>query len=218
MPEHRLAVTRTARYFTDEPAGDLREVWFVLHGYGQRADAFLRAFAPIQDGHRLFVAPEALSRFYLPGHQTVGASWMTKAMREAEIDDYVAFLDAVAADVFARHDRAGVRLVVLGFSQGTATASRWALLGHARPDRLVLWAGDVAHDLDLDAHREALTRLGLTFVLGSDDEYLTPERLVQQEATLIEHSIPYRLVPFSGGHHLKSAVLQTLADGLNVER
>ncbi|MDX1546498.1 MAG: esterase [Rhodothermales bacterium] len=210
MESHSLAVTRTARFVTLGPTrGALQEVWFVLHGYGQRASVFARAFEPIRAPHRLIVAPEALSRFYLPGHQRVGASWMTKEDRENEITDYVAYLDAVRDHLLG--GREGVRTVLLGFSQGGTTASRWAALGATAPDRLILWGGEIAHDLDLDAHRERLSRLGLTFVIGSDDEYITPERLVAQETRLIEHSIPYRLVPYAGGHQIETDVLHALA-------
>ena len=214
MPEHPIPVTRSARYYTLDPTGEVREVWFVLHGYGQRAADFLESFEAIQNDHRLIVAPEALSRFYLKDHKQVGASWMTREDREAEISDYVAYLDAVYDRVVSGLDRNRVRVVVLGFSQGGTTASRWAVLGQSAIDRLILWAGDVAHDLDLDAHHAALSRLGLTFVVGSEDTYITPERLVAQETLLIEHSIPYRLIPFSGGHHLKTNVLQSLAEGI----
>lgn len=214
MPEHRMPVTRSARYYTLDPIGEVREVWFVLHGYGQRAADFIQPFEAIQNDHRLFVAPEALSRFYLKDQEHVGASWMTREDREAEIADYVAYLDAVYDQIVAGLDRSLVRVVALGFSQGGTTASRWAVLGQSAVDRLILWAGDLAHDLDLDAHHDVLCRLGLTFVVGSEDSYITPERLVAQETLLIEHSIPYRLIPFSGGHHLKSNVLHTLAEGI----
>ncbi len=63
---HSLVVPRTARYYTLGPThGFPRELWFVCHGYGQLAERFLRQFAPLDDGTRLIVAPEALSRFYL---------------------------------------------------------------------------------------------------------------------------------------------------------
>ena len=81
MQEHHFSTPRTARYYTLDPAEAVREVWFVLHGYGQLAGAFLRHFERLQDGARLFIAPEALSRYYLPGHQRVGASWMTREDR-----------------------------------------------------------------------------------------------------------------------------------------
>ncbi|NIP78275.1 MAG: phospholipase, partial [Gemmatimonadetes bacterium] len=87
-----------------------REVWFVLHGYGQLAERFVRRFDAlpgVRDGMRAVVAPEALSRFYVEEEVTgphgpesrVGATWMTRADREHEIRDYVEYLDRVAAAV-----------------------------------------------------------------------------------------------------------------------
>lgn len=211
MHEHHLSIQRTARYYTLDPTAEVREVWFVLHGYGELAGDFLRHFEVIHNEHRLIVAPEALSRFYLRGHQDVGASWMTKEDRLTEIEDYLAYLDAVYDRVFESIDRSNVAVHVLGFSQGAATASRWATLGRVTARRLILWAGNFAHDLDLAAHAETLRRLNLTFVVGGQDEFVTPERLTELETLLIELSIPYRLRPFNGAHRLDAETLKVLA-------
>ena len=150
-----------SRYFTiGRPE---REVWFVLHGYGQLAARFLSRFEPIDDGTRLIVAPEGLSRFYLtedPAERRVGASWMTREDRITEIEDYVRYLDAVYADVV----RSAISVTVLGFSQGATTACRWAALGTSKIDRLIVWGGEVAADVDM---RRALR---LALVYGSRDE------------------------------------------------
>src|SRR5207245_11611792 len=150
LQEHHLSVTRTARYFTlGESSPGVAEVWFVCHGYGQRARRFLPLFEPRADGTRLLVAPEALSRFYLEDttvparERKVGATWMTREDRLSEIDDYVRYLDALHAEVFARVERGAVTLHLLGCSQGTATACRWAARGAARVDRLLRRAGGV---------------------------------------------------------------------------
>src|SRR5712691_10353388 len=99
---HSIEVRRTARYFTLGPThGFPRELWIVCHGYGQLANRFLSHFSPLDDGTRLVVAPEGLSRFYvdpLSERRTqsvprIGASWMTKEARQSEIDDYIAYLD-----------------------------------------------------------------------------------------------------------------------------
>ena len=212
MQEHTFAARRTARYYTLDPADDVREVWFVLHGYGELAIHFIRHFEVIADDHRLVVAPEALSRFYLPGHQRVGASWMTRENRLTEIDDYLAYLDTVYSRLFESLDRSRVTVHVLGFSQGAATASRWTTLGHIDADRLILWAGDLAHDLDLTIHAETLRRLTLTLVIGTDDELIPPKRLAELEALLIQHSIPYRLRPFKGTHRIDAETLAMLTE------
>src|SRR2546425_9676771 len=88
----------------------------VCHGSGQLAARSLRHFEPLADGTRLVVAPEALSRFYLEDttvpakERKVGATWMTRENRLSEIDDYVRYLDALHAEVFARVARGAVTL------------------------------------------------------------------------------------------------------------
>jgi predicted esterase len=211
MQEHHIGVRRTARYCTLDPDGEPREVWFVLHGYGQLAPYFIRHFDAIQNGRRLIVAPEALSRYYLPGHKHVGASWMTREDRLAEIDDYLAYLDALHDQIFERVDRSRVTVHVLGFSQGGATASRWATLGRVDADRLILWASELASDLDLTAHAESLRRRKLTLVVGTDDEFVTPTRRAEMEVLLAEHNIPYRLHSFTGTHTMDAETLKLLA-------
>ncbi len=105
--EHHVAVERSARYHTLGKAhGDVSEVWFVLHGYGQLAGEFIRYFADLDDGSRLIVAPEALNRFYTvsvtsapAAERSVGATWMTREDRERDIADYVAYLERLHATV-----------------------------------------------------------------------------------------------------------------------
>jgi predicted esterase len=217
MQEHRVTVARSARYFTlggPEP----REVWFACHGYGQLAARFLEKLRVLDDGGRYLVAPEGLSRFYLtesPTERRVGATWMTREDRLAEIADYVRYLDAVYDDTFARLDRARVTVHALGFSQGAATVSRWTAMGKARVDRLVLWGGEFPPDLDLTRADVAgrLRAARLTLVYGRSDEYITPKVLAGVTERLGAHDIPYRDIPFAGGHELNPGVLRQLAAG-----
>ena len=215
MQEHHLSVTRTARYFTMGASGDeVREVWFVLHGYGQLAAFFIRHFKPLDEGHRLFVAPEGLSRFYLQnGLGRVGATWMTREDRLHEIDDYVRYLDDLYDTILASGIPDEVTVHLLAFSQGCATATRWAGLGKARFDRVTLWAGEIAHDLDLDAHGEPLRQADVTLVVGTEDEYINADRLAKAQAHLDAHAIGHRLLTFPGPHRLDAATLQELASG-----
>lgn len=221
MHEHALAVYRTARYFAlGEGPRPIDEVWIVCHGYGQHPARFLRPFRALEAPHRLIVAPEGLSRFYLEAvaapHRHVGASWMTRENREAEIDDYVRFIDSVYADVLHRAGLVRARLVVLGFSQGGATATRWLArspaLGDPPADRLILWGSGLPHDLALETHGGWLGRARLTLVAGTDDAWATPERVAEQERLLRAHGIPYETIGFEGGHRLDEGVLRRLAE------
>lgn len=214
MQEYRITVSRMARYFTTGRPD--REVWFVLHGYGQLAERFLRHFESLDDGTRLIVAPEGLSRFYLtesPSERRVGASWMTREDRLTEIEDYVRYLDAVYADVLSLVDRSVVKVRVLGFSQGATTACRWVTMGAARVEHLIVWGGEVPPDLDLTREPAVgrLRALRLSLVYGSRDEFFTPKVVAATEGRLHEHGIPHELVPFVGGHEIDASVLNQLA-------
>ena len=155
----------------------MRDLWYVLHGYGQLAAPFLEDLRAIDDGSRLIVAPEALSRFYdgdLPARlhkdAKVGASWMTREDREAEIADYVAYLDAVHQSIArpARRRASASRSTVLGFSQGGATAARWVAGGRVNAARLVVWGSQFPPELDLADPGAPLRRAETVLVIGID--------------------------------------------------
>jgi predicted esterase len=212
--EHHVAIRKTARYHTlGEADAAVRQVWFVLHGHGQLAGYFLRDFTRLADGTRLIVAPEALNRFYLEpahwksaGEARVGATWMTREDRLAEIDDYVAYLDTLHDQVFATLDRAAVRVVVLGFSQGVATAFRWACGGRVRADAFVAWAGAIPPELDREA-LAPLERARVIRVLGDRDEIATPEAVATENERAARLGLTAELVRFGGGHELNADVL-----------
>src|SRR5213592_4855812 len=216
MHEHHLSVSRTARYFTlGEGSAAVAEVWFACHGYGQLAARFLEKLRVLDDGRRYLVAPEGLSRFYLsesPTERRVGVSWMTREDRLAEIEDYVRYLDAVYADVFGSLDRAQVTVHALGFSQGAPTVSRWAAMGKAKIDRLILWGGEFPPDLDLtlDTVANRLRAARMTLVYGRSDEYITPKVVSGIVERLRQHEIRYEEIPFDGGHELNEAALRRL--------
>jgi predicted esterase len=219
MREHHLRVPRTARYYVaGEPTAASRDIWFVCHGYGQLARLFLRHFEPLAVGDRVVVAPEALNRFYLEdpegGHKNarVGATWMTREDRSAEIADYVGYLDAVYDDILAATAPTSPRIIVLGFSQGVATACRWAVTGRVQPARLVLWAERLPHDLDVRAHKERLRAIGVTIVVGLDDGWVSREAVAEHEALLAAEGIPVSVITFQGGHRMDADTLRVLAE------
>jgi predicted esterase len=219
--QRHLTVSRSARYaIMGSLEEELTEVWVVCHGHGQLAGRFLSRFQPIERSDRLFVAPEALSRYYLappkagphPADAPVGASWMTSEDREFEIADYVSYLDQLHDEIFSIVNRGSVRLWVLGFSQGTATAARWIARGQVEPDRVVLWSGLLPPELDREGAARLVRRSPLTIVVGREDEFATPERVAEQGMRLKTLDVPYTTMRFDGGHEITSDALMRLTE------
>ena len=215
-----ISVPRSARYSQlGEIGAATREIWIVCHGYAQLAARFVRRFEPIASPDRVIVAPEALSRFYTeraPGeHSTesqVGASWMTAEDREAEIADYIRYLDALANAVLSPLQRSGVRLVALGFSQGTATVARWIANGVTKPDQVILWAGGTPPELDAAGAGRLAAGSPLIVVAAKRDEFIPKERTAAEVARIGNFGLRYELIEFDGTHDIDPATLRAIAD------
>ena len=217
-----IVTRRSARFYVLGGRDDGRapaELWVVLHGYGQLARRFVRHFRDVAGPDRMIVAPEALNRFYVAGpadvrshaEVPVGATWMTREDRDREIDDQRAYLDAVLDAVRTPWTAdPAPRLVVLGFSQGVATAVRWVARAAATPDRVIAWAGSLPQELDADTARRALAGR-LTLVAGRADELLAPARLEAERARLATLGLEAPLVWYDGGHTIDGPTLSRLA-------
>jgi predicted esterase len=221
VTEHHLTVKRTARYCTlGDASAAVADVWMVCHGFAQLARTFVEEFRAIARPERLIVAPEALNRFYLNrdggragASARVGASWMTREDRLAEIDDYVRYLDDLYREVVAAQAPGRkVRLTALGYSQGTATVARWLVHGTAPIDRVILWAGLLPPEIDpAGAARAKLASTDLCLVVGARDEMLTAEQVQAERSVLERAGVPCRFVEFEGGHRMDRSVLEGLA-------
>lgn len=190
-----------------------RQVWFVLHGYGQLAPYFIRKFQVLEEQGIVVIAPEGLSRFYLDTAQPtgratdrVGATWMTKESRLTDIGNYIRYLNAIY-DTEIHHP---IPVTVLGFSQGAATASRWAADGHVKCHRLVLWAGLLPPDMALDAARDIYQRMDTVFVYGLQDPFLTDSRFQEMASLSQQLGIAPRTITFDGKHEIDSPTLLSL--------
>src|SRR5688572_13469895 len=181
MKAFHLPVTRTANiYQLGEFSAETATLWIVCHGYGQRADYFLRHFQVLDTGKNVVVAPEALSKFYRQGFTgNVGASWMTKYGREAEIHDYVSYLTQLF-DSLKRDLPENLKINSLGFSQGGATVCRWLADSEIPCTRLILWSAAFPEDMNLDFSAEKLKQTNIVMVAGTEDELLQKDMPARQ--------------------------------------
>jgi len=212
MIEKHISFNFEGRYFSiggNAKENILTEIWFVLHGQGQLANYFLEKFRPLAQDNRKIIAPEGLSRYYLQGFSgRVGASWMTRENRLKDINNYLNFLTSVYNKEVPKD--IDIKITLLGFSQGAATASRWALTDSINIQHLILWAGIFPPDLDLPKGQEKFKNLKISNVYGDRDEYLNNDRLAEQAQVANKLGVSYSKIVFQGGHQIDEDALLRL--------
>tara|TARA_B100000809_G_scaffold261711_1_gene311117 strand:- start:447 stop:1073 length:627 start_codon:yes stop_codon:yes gene_type:complete len=205
---NKIKISKTAKYVTYGNPERATTVLFALHGYGQLVEFFIRKFHVLDSENIFIVAPEGLHRFYLKGSSgRVGASWMTKEERESDIQDYVTYLDQIWNDINLEHTFD--KRVLLGFSQGGSTASRWHSFGSYNANEFILWAAvfpnDMVNNNLLNYHNS-----NNYFVVGKQDEYYTEDKINEHFQILEAKNIPFKLVKFEGNHNIDSETLLNL--------
>lgn len=197
--KNSLKTTRTARYFT---LGRLDEttkiIWFVFHGYAQTADHLLESLQELHDPNTFIIAPEGLSRFYWKDFSSNPvASWMTKLDRESDIEDNQAYLNKLykSFDI----DENEIQVNFLGFSQGTATMSRWIALDEIKSNKIVFYAGRVAHDIDLSKSKN-FKKADLIFIYGKQDRFISEENVSQLIDRFTKNGLDLKVYDFEGKH------------------
>jgi predicted esterase len=213
-----LTISYKAPYVTwSTLSAQTRLCWLVLHGYGQLASFFIKKFEVLNPDEHYVVAPQGLSKFYLEGFSgRVGATWMTRENRLTDIDNYIAYLDAIfAAELDQLPDACA--LVVLGFSQGAATLSRWLQVARPSVRAVVLWAGELAPEVQalIDDYWQAQH---LIFIHGTQDELVSRELVDKHLEKLAHINLQAEFISYNGGHKVDTGVVKQLAEKLTKNR
>jgi predicted esterase len=210
MQEHHFVTQRTARYFTiGEFSVNTKTVWLACHGYGQLAGEFIKELQPLAADDAVIVAPEALSRFYTKGFfGTVGATWMTKEDRLAEIDDYVHYLQSLY-ELISGKIASSARVNVMGFSQGCSTVCRWIARKAPALGSLWLCSGSIPDDMDYSLFSKAI-RYPAHYIMGDDDPFIGARDREAAAQRIKEHRVPVEMHTFHGGHDLNLALIKSL--------
>lgn len=203
--EQQLISKKTFRYFTKGNIEKAKYLLIVLHGYGQLAEYFIKKFENLSEDY-FIVAPEGMHRFYLKGSSgRVGASWMTKEARETDISDNLNWLNELYTQI--NSEKKFDQKIVLGFSQGGATAARWI---NERKDitSFILWASVFPPDLLIGNEIINSEKRSNHFVLGNEDEYFTKEQ--QSECLSFFTQNNYKTHVFNGKHTIDNQILKTI--------
>jgi predicted esterase len=203
--KHLLQSEKTFRYFTQGNILNAKKLIYVLHGYGQLAEFFLRNFKEL-DSDYYVVAPEGMHRFYLHGNSgRVGASWMTKEARDQDIHDTLQWLNKLDHKICAQTTTFEHK-IILGFSQGGATAARWNSVGKIKANTFISWASVFPPDLDNTISDRLKGKQHNYFILGKDDEYFTDD----ERENILEYykQKNFKTIVFEGKHVINMDALK----------
>ena len=196
-----IQISKKCRYST---YGDVhaKKLIFVLHGYGQLSDYFIRKFEILSDLGFYIVAPEATHRFYLRETSgRVGASWMTKEWRETDIIENFSYLETLYDNLNTQNYET---ITILGFSQGGSTAARWVFNTEKRVNQLILWASSFPVDIDYTEKKHLIKK----FVIGLQDQFFSPENLL--ETIDFYKKINFSIFQYHGKHDIDEKTLLLL--------
>ncbi|MGJ3235068.1 alpha/beta hydrolase [Marivirga sp.] len=189
-------------YQSGSISSSTKEIWFVLHGYGQLPQYFIRKFKQISNEERIVIAPGGLSRFYLEGFSgRVGSTWMTKEERLLDIENYINYLNSVAPEVLNSAPK-DVRITLLGFSQGSATVCRWIEKLDFPFEKLILHSGAFPPDIDFSGLGNKLKNKRVYMLRGTYDEFINEERTKEQQALINKLNVKVNQIEFEGKHDI----------------
>lgn len=193
---HAIFTAVHGRYLTSMPASPPAGLLVGFHGQGETAAIeldHLRAMA----GPRpwLLVSVQALNRYYTRKGDVV-AAWMTREDRELAIQDNIAYVGSVVAEVLARDPLPSPRIVYSGFSQGVAMAYRAAALAGHPCHGLIILAGDIPPDVLPHASRLPPVLIGR----GLGEEWYTEEKAAADREALTRSGVQLAEHVFDDGH------------------
>ncbi len=183
------------RYVLDPVAGEPAGLLVGFHGQSETAAIELEHLRAIR-GSRAWtlLSVQGLHRYYTRRGDVV-AAWMTREDRDLAIADNIAYVRAVLDQVSGDGPRPR-RIVVCGFSQGTAMAYRTAAFSGWPVDGLVILAGDLPPDVAPHA-------AGLPPVLigrGAQEEWYTAEKSAPDLERLRAAGVRVEEHVFDAGH------------------
>jgi predicted esterase len=209
----RLSIPTTGYYCFSPGAQPKAPAIFALHGFAQTALDF-------HDHLRKLIPPEwavvALQGFHqIPSRRdrSVTFSWMSSYEKADNIARNHDFLNKVQDSLVEKGTIDPHRTVVLGFSQGSSVAYRWA---QAHPDRvggIVSICADLPPDVAADL--DPISRLPV-FLLYAEQDRFFPVAIPEQAVQALAHAnVRVRSIRFEGDHRVPSILASELPSWLN---
>ena len=211
MTSRRVSYQHTNSYETlNSLTSKTKNVWLVFHGMGYLSRYFLKYFKHLNEDENYIIAPQAPSKYYQgTDFKHVGASWLTREDTLNETQNIMNYTDAVVAAEKIDPDK----LILMGYSQGVSIACRWMARNQVQPKSLVLHSGGIPIELKAEQFEYLSASTPVHYIYGDKDQYITPERVVEQSERgemLFDKRLSVHT--FAGIHEVNTQMLQNLAN------
>jgi predicted esterase len=204
MQKNYIQVQKTARYFTIGELGNQTQyIWLIIHGYAQTAESFISKFKELGSNH-FIIAPEGLNKFYSRGFTgSPVASWMTSLERESEIEDYCNYLETLV-QTLKISDYSHCKIIVLGFSQGVSTQTRFINSSSLLPDYLIMVAGEIAKEYQ-EVLPDKIASLKSLYLVGNEEKIISEEKNTAMQKLLEKANCSFET--FTGKHEVNESTI-----------
>jgi len=207
--EKEIDYTSTNSYSTlNELTLKTKNIWFVCHGMGYLSRYFLKYFKRLNAEENYIIAPQAPSKYYIQPKMHIGANWLTRDNTKTGINNIMSYFDAVLEAENIPSDK---NLIVFGYSQGVSVAMRYLAKRQLPCDQLVLHSGGIPKELQADDFKYLLKNTKVTFIYGTEDEYLDKDRIeieTKRGHKLFDNKAI--IMPFEGKHVVNVDLLNGL--------
>ena len=195
-----------------EQAGDRPPVLLLaLHGWGQSCRSFMRRFAALRNRNIIVVTPQAPHQFYLDAQtKKVGFNWLTIYDRQQSILDVNGYLLRLIEHLDNQPAIYFDRVVLLGFSQGSSMAYRFAISGLYPIAGLISCCSDLPADV-VQGLSEA-KRFPVLLAHGSEDTLVPEQQITDAMESLTAAKFPYEGFRFRGGHEITPELVEKVGD------
>lgn len=175
-----------------------------LHGFGQTATDFLSITRKMAGAEPAVLAPQGFNQLWERSTRTITFSWLTAFERDDNVRRNNQFLDRVLDAAIAEGTVDPEAIFLLGFSQGSSVAYRYAAARPGRVRGIVSACADLPPDVEADLERLAGTSVLVAY--GLHDPIFPQEKPLHAAEALRAGGIDVELVSFDRGHVIPSSL------------
>lgn len=216
QPEKEVSYKTTNTYTVkNHYNNNTKNIWVACHGLGYLGRFFANYFKSLDPQENYVIVPQAPSKYYQgKDFKHVGASWLTRENTQLEIQNILAYLNAVSHKENLLQNTE--KLVVFGFSQGVSVALRWVAQSKINCKAIVIHSGGIPKELGPENFSFLDVNTKVYLLYGTKDEYITEQR-IKEEGEKAENLFGHRLkiISFDGEHIVNTELILKISEEIN---